>query len=310
MAAHNLTENFSSFFKNINPSSGTEAVASRDYNTIKSLIESPIGPASELSPRCFLQGSYRQQTAIHTLHDVDIVALCALWQPGSGSAGIKSWPRNDIFNVIAAAIAVDAKYKSRLRFTASSMCIKVDLDLKIEVLPVVYKAGNNDYAKEPFRLFRPETNTWTDGFARNHQQLLTLKNDLTKTGGNFIPAIKTLKHLRALHSVDSVSFHIECLLSAIPDEIFIGQPVDYIPAVLNYISSFSAPAWFNSGIKTPCGDRMLFTPSEWSVEKWTIFHNFIANCGTVANQAVAAPSANAAKEKWRILLGEDYFPML
>jgi hypothetical protein len=133
------------------------------------------------------------------------------------------------------------------------MCIKVDLGIRVELLPVVYKAGTDDPNTEPFRLFRPSTQQWEDGFARYHQDWLTWKNSEEQTAGNFIPMIKVLKHLRSLIGVQAVSFHIECLLFSVPSERFLGVPADYIPAVLTYISQIAADIWYSRVCRTPCG---------------------------------------------------------
>ncbi len=65
MAIHYLSANFNSFFGRLNPGTSFEATASSLYNTIKGLIEDRRGLAAGLSPTCFLQSSYRQQTAIY-----------------------------------------------------------------------------------------------------------------------------------------------------------------------------------------------------------------------------------------------------
>lgn len=83
MAVDSLSRNFDSFFARLNPSPTFVTQASSEYNTVKGLIEDRQGPAAVLSPICFLQGSYGQQTAIYTINDVDIVALCQLWQRSS-----------------------------------------------------------------------------------------------------------------------------------------------------------------------------------------------------------------------------------
>ena len=57
MATHALTDNFRSFVGNLNPSSTTEQTAAAEYLAVKTLIEDRNGPASVLSPVCFLQGS-------------------------------------------------------------------------------------------------------------------------------------------------------------------------------------------------------------------------------------------------------------
>ena len=76
-----------------------------------------------------------------------------------------SWSRDHIFNTITAPLLADGRYCDKVRYGPQSMCIKVDLGIKLEILPVVYKAGCNDPQAEPFCLFRPESNQWEDGYA-------------------------------------------------------------------------------------------------------------------------------------------------
>ena len=308
MANHYLTANFRSFFGKLNPGSSFEAIASSEYNTIKGLIENRNGPAAVLSPTCFLQGSYRQQTAIYSINDVDIVALCQLWQPGATGGIGRTYGRNEIFEIIAAPLRTDRRYASKLRFGPTSMCIKVDLGIKVEILPVVFKAGNNDPQKEPFRLYRPESNTWKDGYARYHQRWLTWKNRQDATGGNFIPAIKVFKHLRSKFGVNAVSFHIECFLYKLPDELFLGSPADYLLTLFDYIAATPATTWYSGVCRTPCSDRDIFTGPEWSLASWTQFHKVIELGARAARLANESPTQSGAIEDWQMILGADYFP--
>jgi hypothetical protein len=123
--------------------------------------------------RVFLQGSYRQQTAIYTINDIDIVALCNLTYSGTPGPFTKAYDRNEIFGIIAAPLLADHRYQSKVNYGSQSMCIKVDLGIKMEILPAVFKAGNSDPPQEPFVLYRPETSRWEDGFARFHQARLS-----------------------------------------------------------------------------------------------------------------------------------------
>jgi hypothetical protein len=310
MAVHQLSAHFVSFFRRLNPGASFEATASSQYNTIKGLIEDRQGRAAVLSPVCFLQGSYKQQTAIYTINDVDIVVLCQLWQPATIGSGGVIYGRNEIFDLIAAPLRADWRYASKIRYGATSMCIKIDLGIKVEILPVVYKAGNYDSDKEPFRLYRPQHGQWEDGYARYHQAWLTAKNSADRTGGNFIPMIKVLKHLRSLVGLSAVSFHLECLLFFVPDAYFLGSPADYIPAVLNYIAGTPGDSWYRTRCMTPCGDRDVFTVEEWTLADWQAFHDAItrvwARGSKLANES---PDRTAAIEVWRIVLGENYFPL-
>jgi len=309
MAAQPLSDHFAYFFSRLNPSPTFETQASSQYTTVKALIEDPNGAARELSPQCFLQGSYRQATAIHTINDIDIVVLCELWQPPSGGAGVgRSWSRDDILNTVAAPLFADARYRAKVRYGPQSMCIKVDLGIKVEILPVVYKQGNNDASVEPFRLYRPEAAEWQDGFARYHQRWLTWKNSAEKTGSNFIPMIKVLKHLRSVFAVNAVSFHLESLLFNAPDEVFGGAPADYIPSVLSAITAASAEAAWIAGCMTPCRDRDVLSEPEWGLNRWRLFHELAKKWTVVAQRAAGASSRADAIALWRLLLGDAYFP--
>lgn len=307
---YDLSEHFRGFFRCLNPKPTFIQRASSQYNTIKDLIENRSGPAAELAPFCFLQGSYDQSTAIYTINDVDIVVLCSLWQPGAGASGFgyRSWDRNAIFDTIATPLLADGRYKSKVYYGPTSMCIKVDLGIKVEILPVVFKQGTTDKLREPFRLWRPENNQWEDGYARYHQALLCIKNDRDHACGNFIPMVKILKHLRSLSNFPAVSFFLECLLYTVPDNLFLGNPATYLTNVLGHLASRQAADWYLAGLKTPCGERSIFHQSEWSFENWMAFHAFLRVWAKTAQLASSAMAKTEAIQKWQELLGRDFFP--
>jgi hypothetical protein len=301
-----LPNHFASFFGRLNPGASFEATASTQYNTIKGLIEDRSGRAAELAPTCFLQGSYKQQTAIYSISDIDIVSLCRLWSPGTGVG--RGYSRDQIFDIVAAPLRNDGRYSSKVRYGPTSMCIKVDLGIKVEILPVVFKAGNNDSTKEPFRLYRPASSAWEDGYARYHQSYLSRKNGEGRADGNFIPAVKVFKHLRSLNRLEAVSFHIECLLHLLPDSLFLGCPADYIPALLNNIAAEDAATWYRKAVRTPCGDRDIFTSNEWGADSWCNFHAWVRYWAQNATAARDAREQNSAIRLWKAVLGNDYFP--
>jgi Second Messenger Oligonucleotide or Dinucleotide Synthetase domain len=308
MATHALTDNFARFFTRLNPSTTFEQDAASEYARVKQLIESKNGPAGAIAPHCFLQGSYRQETAIYAINDVDIVALCRLWYPPTPGFGSAPWPRDQIFATVAEAIAADATYAPKVSYGTTSMVIKVDLAIKVEVLPVVYEAGHNDPQYEPFILFRPETHRWERGWARAHQYLLTQKNAALGVAGNFKPMIKVLKHLRTQWNLDAVSFHLECLLYSLPNLVFVGGAADYITNVLLAIAQKPADAWYEEGVLTPCADRNIFTSSEWPYTSWRTFHDGVGNWLYAAGYAAHAQSRGDAITGWQTLLGDDHFP--
>lgn len=308
MAVHSLSKHFQSFFGSLNPGSSFEQKASSQHNTIRGLIEGRNGPAAELWPITFLQGSYRQQTSIYSINDVDIVALCNLIYPGSSGGSGRSYGRDEIFRLIAAPLLADGRYREKVIFGPQSMCIKIDLGIKVEILPVVFKAGTTDPDTEPFMLYRPETNQWENGFARYHQGWLSVKNSANRTQGNFIPAIKVLKHIRSLFGLKAVSFHIECLLYSLSDNFFVGAAADYLASVFRVIAAYKPEEWYRTKRMTPCGDRDIFTGAEWQEQDWGQFHELISNCSGLAEIAITTPRESVAIQAWQAILGNDFFP--
>jgi hypothetical protein len=308
MVVHALSDHFERFFTRLNPSPTFEQAAAREHTAITDLIESRRGPAGALEPTCFLQGSYRQDTAIYAINDVDIVALCQLWFPPSAGSGPPYWTRARIFDTIAASIRTSPRYADKVRYGPGSMVIHIDLPIKLEVLPVVFKAGNRNPQVEPFVLFRPERGQWEEGYAREHQRLLTLKNSALLAGGNFNPMIKVLKHLRSHWGNDAVSFHLECLLYSLSPLIFIGGPANYITNVLTAIALTPADTWYRQPMMTPCGDRDIFTPQEWTYESWLAFYAAVHKWLTAAAYATGAQNRTDATKAWRLLLGDNFFP--
>lgn len=130
----------------------------------------------------------------------------------------------------------------------------------------------------------------------------------SKAGGNFIPAIKILKHLISKFDLNVISFYIECFLFTFPDSKFSGGPADYITSLLAHIVSYSSLNWRGIVLETPCQDRNIFAESEWDPVNWSSFYEAVivwAKCAQLANQA---EDREQAVKCWKLLLGDDFFP--
>lgn len=304
MATYALTEHFDYFFSQINPSKTWSERAASIYSGVTRVLEAAAGRTAELKPNLFLQGSYRRDTAIYTINDIDIVALCSLWYPGEGNG--KGWSRDEIFSALAAPFKANQLYQGTVRYNATSLCIKLDLAIDVEILPAVYKKGTNEPTVEPFCIYRPEQAKWVDTFARYHHKLLTAKNKVVN--GNFIPAIKALKHIRTQHRLDTVSFHLESFLYAQHDDCFRARPADMLAALFETIVTLPAEQWWKFPIQTPSGDRLLFSDSEWDFASWSQFYNLISALAPVAALARDAANKGSAIQLWQKVLGSNYFP--
>ncbi len=310
-AHHHLTDSFAAFFKRINPSRTYERTAASAHSQITALIEEKDGPAGNLRIQCFLQGSYKRDTAIHTINDVDIVALCSL----SHTPMANQNTRDQIFKMVTEAIATNKTYRDKLQYRKRSVCIKVMLEgIKIEVLPTLRLKGK-PYEYEPFYMFKPNEDEALDGywqrtFARQHQHLCAQKN--STANGLFIPIIKVLKHLRFIDSYlneqDAVSFHVECLLYALKNSVFTGSSCECIESVLKALAGFTPDKADISGVKSPCGDKEIFCSDEWSVVSYSRFHDSVSRWYKIAARANQQRDRDEAINEWKQLLGDSYFP--
>jgi hypothetical protein len=304
--AHNkCSKQFASFFTNLNPAATYEAAAARAHGEIRSLIEDPDGPAGALRIRSFLQGSYRRDTAIHTINDVDVVALCHVaYRPSANRA-----TRDQIHDMVKLGIAASERYSKKIHHGPESICVKVVLKgVVVEVLPALYFPGQ-PLDVDPCYIFKD--GQWVPAFARRHQELVSEKN--AKTDGMFVPMIKVLKHLRSqsgrLAVSDAVSFHLECLLFAVADTVYSGSYGECIARVLTSLAGFTPQKAEQSGLRTPVRDKVLFAEDEWNIGAYSRFHPFVREWAAAANEANAEKDADIAAASWQALLREKYFPV-
>ena len=105
-----------------------------------------------------------------------------------------------------------------------------------------------------------------------------------------------------------MSFHLECLLCSLPDALFAGGPADYITAVLGHLANTPAIQWYATRMPTPCGDRDIFTSTEWGAARWLEFHQSLVAWAQTAAIARSTGDRNRALDAWQVLLGDDFFP--
>lgn len=323
-ATNKLSSNFGAFFTKLNPSPTCRQKAASQYGSLKALLESKTD--FRLGVECRTQGSYDRHTAIHSINDIDIVAVCTnLFYPPEPSVWPipteAGWTRDLIFREFERVLRNDGRYSNSLiPAKQSSMCVKLNLGINVEILPVV-KVRGASLTEEPFFLWRPSRNRWEPGYAQEHQDKLSDKNkpacrvimlvgppEPLGTDGNLIPAIKVFKHLCAVHKVEAVSFHLECLLYALPDELFWGPPSSYIYQLLSHIASRDPSQMYAQGLDSPTRDRNIFDSSEWELRNWLAFHRACKDWSSIARNAVTSYDKMLAIAEWQKLLGTQWFP--
>ena len=123
----------------------------------------------------------------------------------------------------------------------------------------------------------------------------------------------SLKHLRdntqGLSSDIAPSFYIECLLYDISNDKYSNPLALAIAQVLvDIAANYTPESIYIRGLNSPCGDRQIFSSSEWTRENYISFHKQVINWAKLAIEALKQEDKEEAITKWKRLLGDDYFP--
>ncbi len=231
----------------------------------------------------FLQGSYKNDTSIRDLNDVDIVAIKKSIGSGTFSkeafATYISW--NDIFSSAASKLGTLKKFAGKL--TWGDKCIVVESELKADVVPAVRIATPDT---DPIAIYSFREGKERLNYPRLHYQRGVEKN---KTTGSYKSVVRMFKRWATGHwpNVTCSFFFIECLIHSVPDNQFQSDLVYSFFAVARYIEVNVTPAVFPV-ILSVAGDKDILTPEEWKREQYTAFHAKLSECTGYLAHAITA----------------------
>jgi len=247
----------------------------------------------------FLQGSYRNDTGIPDLNDVDIVAL-RKWTTsavfnGPQSGHSISWEQ--IFQEVQNAL--EASYHYRGKTHRGDKCIKVDTNFKADVIPAV-RIG--DVATDPIAVYSFREQSERKNSPRDHYANNVAKQ--TRTGGAYKPTVRMFKRWvrNWFPWTDTApSFYVECLIHSVPDDQFDSDPAASFLLVGNYIVNQINRY---SVILSVAGDKDILTSAEWDPSKFETFQAQLAMSVRLVALAFSATSSNEANRYWQLAFNE------
>ena len=278
------------------PSPTTVSAVSRFQEAIRDVLGSDY--------ETFLQGSYKNDTSIRDLNDVDIVALrkYIVSTPFSlephPTLNLISW--GDIFAAVRTQLESSARFRGRTSYGDKS--VKVDEAFKADVVPAV-RIGR--YEDDPIAIYSFREARERKNFPRLHYE-----NDVQKhqnTNETFKPIVRMFKKWASNHcpSDDTVapSFYVECLVYNVPDDLFKFDLATAFFQVGYYIETKIVPdpapvVW------SVAGDKDVLVESEWKRDSYRRFHRQLTlSTGAVA---VALQSSNMSEaiRHWRRTFNE------
>jgi hypothetical protein len=247
----------------------------------------------------FLQGSYRNDTGVADINDVDIVAVRKSTYSGEFSPMTFSTtiPWTQIFQEVQERLEASHHYRGKTE--PGDKCITVNTDFHADVVPAVKISSDGE---DPIAVYSFQAGRERKNFPRVHYQNNVEKQD--QTDGAYKPTVRIFKRwVRNWFAGTKVapSFYVECLVYNVPnDRFFVDGAVSFFSVGHYIVQSVSQISYVGS----VAGDKDILVNSEWEPAKFQQFRNKLDFAiGRVA-MALKATSAADAQTYWREAFNE------
>ncbi len=273
------------------PAPSTVAAVKSLHENIRSLLGSDYDT--------FLQGSYRNDTGVANINDVDIVALRNSTYSGEFSqlrfSESVSW--QTIFARLQASLESYPDYRGKTEVGVK--CITVKTGFRADVVPAVRidVDGNDPIAIYSFRAGRERKN-----YPRVHYENNVKKQ--VRTSGTYKPTARMFKRwARNWFEGTKVapSFYVECLVHSVPDELFVADGALAFFLVGHHISEKVS---LSSVVMSVAGDKDILVTDEWDTARYEQFRTKLDDAITCVAQALKATTLADAQYFWRKAFNE------
>lgn len=239
----------------------------------------------------FLQGSYKNDTAIYDINDIDIVAVRTnnipyLWE--------------DIFNDIQNKISSFTFYNGKV--TKGNKCVKLVLqNKKVDVVPAVrqdiYNGQRNSF-NEPIQVFNRANQIVINNYPKTHYDNGVKKNK--STNGNYKKCVRLMKNFVKNHKGTNTapSFYLECLIYSYSDPSFAKNSlIESFYFICNHMANSSD---FNMSFKSVAGDKVIIQTTEWNNANFLKFRNYLRDKLPYLKNAIMSNSTIEADRNFKL----------
>lgn len=243
----------------------------------------------------FLQGSYRNHTAISDLPDIDIVVVrtgtySGTHSPYAGGRPTIQW--EEIFNDIEEKLRNQRTYTWDMERKEKCVMLKGSLDA--DVIPAV--KYHHDHLADPI-VIRSFTTVESPSYPRTHINNGEAKN--TATNANYKPTVRMFKRWADNHFGDSdvVSSHkIESLVHATTNDNFFEDPALSFLWVGSKILERLVEAYSN-GVPSVCGTENIL--DTWDSSNRLTFSGQLGRSFASVLAAYKSSTSTEAERLWR-----------
>jgi hypothetical protein len=268
------------------PSSTTVQQAVSTHEAVRALL-------GDIAYLTFLQGSYKNDTALWDMNDVDIVVVARTIVSSrfSGIVSETSVSWEEIFGRIERALDSDSRYRGKWR--RNDKCIRLNTDIKIDIVPAVY-IGKVE--TDPIAIYSFRTRTEKRNWPRQHYDAGAAKS--LRTNGAFKQSVRLFKRwARCCFGGEPVapSYYLECAVHFQPDSSFSGRPDRDFFEIGSRILQLSHST---TTLPRLAGEGNLFTPEEWDVGRFQQFKFQLQHSLQHAARALGTMAEQRGIELW------------
>ena len=253
------------------------------------------------SHHTLLQGSYKNDTSISDINDVDVVAIrintiSGPFSPASGTSNGKiSW--DNIFLEIENKLRNQNKYKWTV--VRDDKCIKVKRNgILADVVPAV--KVHDSHLEDPISIYSFKKGTEKINYPRTHYKNGVEKNRLTNN--NYKPVVRMFKNWVKNHFSNSVpvsSYQIESLVYNASNDTFYDDHVLSFIFVSDYIvKRLNQRDLLPTKITSVCGSEDI--TASWDRNDRNLFKTKLSESLSYALEAYKAKTIQSAEIKWRL----------
>ncbi len=247
----------------------------------------------------FLQGSYRNGTAVPDINDVDIVALRRGTRSSYFTGSTPTFPVTweEIFGEVQRTLESSWLYRGKTE--RGDKCITINTGFHADVVPAVYIDSE---AADPIAIYSFRDASERKNFPRDHYRNNVEKQD--RTDGAYKPTVRMFKRwVRNWFSDGKVapSFYVECLLHGVPDDKFSNDPVLSFFFVGSHIVQNVSRSTI---VPSVAGDKDILTSSEWHPDRYEKFSAKLITSLLVVAKAIETSTQQSAQAYWREAFGD------
>ena len=240
----------------------------------------------------FLQGSYRNDTAIADINDVDIVARRRVTY-----APLTSGTWESLFSMIASTLR--SSYRVPGTVSLGDKCVKLyGTHLNADIVPAV---AIREFTEDPIAIWSRQQKAERPNYPRTHYDNGVRKN--RGTSQTFKPTVRLFKRwVRQYPGFEKTapSFYIECAVHAVTNSKF----DTYLPLSFTQVGLEICRWSRGKVIYSVAGDKNILVDYEWHPDAFQAFQSKLLPDLDRVVKAMRATTSQEANRLWKLAFGE------